>query len=248
MILQDLHTHTTFCDGKNTPEEMVTAAIAEGLSRIGFSGHSYTAFDVSYCMTDYGAYIAEVRALAAKYAGKIEVLCGVEQDYYSDAPTADFDYVIGSVHYIRAGGGYIPVDESAKILKNAADKFFGGDIYALIGSYYNTLADVFNRTHCDIIGHFDLVSKFNEGGALFDESSPRYIAAYRRAADALADCGARFEINTGAIARGYRSVPYPSAEIIAYLKSRGAEFILSGDAHSTDGICFEFDKWCAFSE
>ena len=37
---QDLHTHTTYCDGKNTPREMIEAAMAKGLLRIGFSGHS----------------------------------------------------------------------------------------------------------------------------------------------------------------------------------------------------------------
>ena len=38
---QNLHTHTTFCDGKDTPEELVEAAIAKGFDSIGFSGHSY---------------------------------------------------------------------------------------------------------------------------------------------------------------------------------------------------------------
>ena len=248
MILQDLHTHTTFCDGKNAPEEMVLAAISKGLCRIGFSGHSRTDFDLSYCMTDYAAYIAQIRSLAKKYAGKIEILCGVEQDYYSDAPTTEFDYVIGSVHYIRAGGEYIPIDESAEILTSAAKKHFGGDIYALCECYYETLADVYEKTHCDIIGHFDLVSKFNEGGALFDEENVRYVAAYRSAADSLAKCGAYFEINSGAVARGYRTTPYPSSEILKYLKGLGVKFIFSGDAHSTDGICYGIDKWGALAE
>ena len=37
---QDLHTHTTYCDGQHTTEEMVLAAINKGMKRIGFSGHS----------------------------------------------------------------------------------------------------------------------------------------------------------------------------------------------------------------
>ncbi len=35
------HTHTTFCDGENSPEEMVLAAIDAGLPELGFSGHSH---------------------------------------------------------------------------------------------------------------------------------------------------------------------------------------------------------------
>ncbi|MBO5371040.1 MAG: PHP domain-containing protein, partial [Clostridia bacterium] len=41
MILEDLHTHTTYCDGKDSPEDMVKTAIEKGLRVIGFSGHIY---------------------------------------------------------------------------------------------------------------------------------------------------------------------------------------------------------------
>ena len=82
MTLEDLHTHTRYCDGKNTPEEMVKAAIEKGLTRIGFSGHSYTFFDERYCMSipNVIRYIAEINGLKESYRGKIEILCGVEQD------------------------------------------------------------------------------------------------------------------------------------------------------------------------
>lgn len=45
----NLHSHTTFCDGKNSAEEMVVSAIDHGFDVFGFSGHSYTPFDESYC-------------------------------------------------------------------------------------------------------------------------------------------------------------------------------------------------------
>ena len=41
--LQNLHTHTTFCDGQSTPGELVRAALAAGLTALGFSGHSHVA-------------------------------------------------------------------------------------------------------------------------------------------------------------------------------------------------------------
>ena len=105
MILKDLHTHTTYCDGKNTPEEMVIAAIGKGLCKIGFSGHCYTFFDERYCMSipNVIQYITEVNALKEKYKDRIRVLCGVEQDYFGGRPIADFDYVIGSCHYLHWG-------------------------------------------------------------------------------------------------------------------------------------------------
>ena len=245
MILTDLHTHTVFSDGANTPEEMAQSAVLKGVKVLGFSDHSYTSIDESYCLhiNDYPKYIAAVAALKEEYKDRLEILCGIEQDYYSDAPIEGFDYVIGSVHYVKAGDEYIPVDDTAEILKNAADKYFDGDVYALIEAYYITVADVVNKTNCDIIGHFDLISKFNENGDLFDENDPRYVAAYRYAADELLKTGRPFEINTGAISRGYRTTPYPSKQIMEYLKSRGASFILSSDSHSAETLCYMFNKF-----
>ena len=115
-----------------------------------------------------------------RYGDKIKILCGIEQDFYSEEPTEGYDYVIGSVHYLRAGEAYIPVDESPELLRAAAEKHFRGDLYALIEEYYRTLARVVEKTGADIIGHFDLIAKFNEGGALFDEAAPGILPRPKR--------------------------------------------------------------------
>lgn len=250
MITKDLHMHTCYCDGSAAPEDMVISAIEKGLSTVGVSGHSYTFFDESYCMqkAEVPRYLAECRYLRAKYFDRIHVLCGVEQDYYSDYPTDEFDYVIGSVHYVKVDEEYIPVDESVAILKNAVEKHFNGDIYALCELYFATVADVVNKTDCDIIGHFDLISKFIEREPLFDFRHPRYVAAWQKAVDTLLRYDVPFEINTGAISRGYRTSPYPSEEMIAYIKEHGGRFVLSSDAHSTDAIAYKFEDYEALTE
>ena len=249
MIRGDFHVHTRFCDGQSSPERMVRAALKKGMPAIGFSGHSHTAFDESWCMSGAGAlaYRAEIARLKAAFAGRIDVLCGVEQDMCSDAPTAGYDYVIGSVHYLRAGDGYLPVDESAGHQRDAAARHFGGDVLAFAEAYYRQLAHVREATGCGVIGHFDIVAKFNADGALFDENDPRYVRAWHDAADALLPTGAVFEINTGGIARGWRSVPYPAPPILEYLIARGARFLLSGDAHRPAGLGFGFDEWGAWA-
>ena len=237
--------HTAYCDGKDAPEDMILSAIDKGLTTVGISGHSYTFFDESYCMqkADIPRYISELHYLRAKYFDRIRVLCGVEQDYYSDYPTDEFDYVIGSVHYVKVEDAYIPVDESPEILKEAAEKYYGGDIYALCEQYFETVADVADRTDCDIIGHFDLISKFIEKEPLFDVNHPRYVAAWQYAVDELLIYDIPFEINTGAISRGYKTQPYPSADMIAYIREHGGRFVLSSDAHSADNVAYQFEKY-----
>lgn len=244
MMLFDLHVHTSYSDGKNTPEEVVKSAIQKGMSCLGFSDHSYTFFDEVYCMTkaDTDKYFSEASALKAKYKDEIKILCGIEQDIFAAEPTDKYDYVIGSVHYIKIGEEYIPVDETAQILIDAAEKHFGGDIYKLTEIYFDTVGQVIEKTNADIIGHFDLITKFNEGGRMFDEADPRYIASWKKAVDRLIPSGKPFEINTGAISRGYRTEPYPSKAIAEYIRDKGGRFILSSDSHSAETLCFAFDK------
>lgn len=238
MMRRDLHMHTCFSDGNNTPEEMVVAAIAAGLDEVGISDHSYTSFDDSYCLgaDKLAAYRAEIERLRETYRDKITVRCGIEQDYYSDAPAEGFDYVIGSVHYVKAGKDCIPVDLDADTVRAAVEKYYSGDVYAFAEEYYRTVGDVVRRTGATIVGHLDLITKFNEQTPVFDERHPRYVAAWKAAADSLLACGVPFEINFGAMSRGYRTSPYPSTEICDYLRANGAQFVLSSDSHSAEFV------------
>ena len=249
MIQTDLHMHTTFSDGRDTPEDMILSAIQKGLTIVGISDHSWTFFDESYCMPKekYEEYKNLLHGLREKYAGKIDVRCGIEQDYYSTLTPCGFDHVIGSVHYIcvkdAAGADiYIPIDDSPEVLKEAADSFFGGDMISLAEYYFSIVSDVLEKTGADIIGHFDLISKFNEGDGLFDSSDERYRAAWKKAVLNLLKYDKPFEINTGAISRGYRTAPYPSAEMTAFIKGNGGRFVLSSDAHAKENIAYLFDK------
>ena len=101
----NLHTHTTFCDGDNTPAEMAAAAFVAGLGAIGFSGHSPLEGE-EWCMApaDLPAYRAAVEAEREKYAGRMQVFLGLEQDFFSPPPEGAFDYLIGSVHGLRLDG------------------------------------------------------------------------------------------------------------------------------------------------
>ena len=243
MILSDFHIHTTYCDGKNSPEEIIHEALRLGMRRIGFSGHSYTPFDPEPCMSpdDESRYRDEIRRLKEKYAGKIEILCGIERDYYSDIDRGEYDYVIGSVHYVKTDAGYLSVDDTPEILAQLIHEC-DDDPYDMAGKYFALVADVVNKTGADIIGHFDLVTKFNEGGKFFDENNPRYIEASNNALDILLKTGKPFEINTGAVSKGYRKSPYPSRRILERIAANNGSVILSSDSHSNNTLMYMFTE------
>ena len=241
----DLHTHTTFCDGRNTPEEMVLSAIERGITTLGLLAHSYVEFDKRYAIAPerVGEFRSEVERLREKYRGKIEILLGIEADLFATEVYGGTDYVIGSVHYFSFPEGFRSVDMSEEEISSVVAEKFGGDWYAMCEEYYRMVSLVGERLGADIVGHFDLVTKFNEGDKLFSTDSERYRRAWQAAADKLIREGLTFEINTGAIARGRRTYPYPSREIYDYIKARGGKFILSSDSHFREKLAFDFEKY-----
>lgn len=237
----NFHTHCSYCDGKDAPEELVQAALKKGFSSLGFSSHSYTEMDKEFALSPEAAekYRAEIAELKQKYKGKIEIFCGIEQDYFSDEPTEPYDYVIGSVHYVKKNGEYIAVDYTAEIVKNAVERLYGGDFDALAEDYFALVSCVVRKTNADIIGHFDLVSKYSEKNGYTE--SPRFLRAAEKAVKALIPYGKPFEINTGSMARGARSVPFPSYAILKIIYENGGKIILSSDCHDKGYLDFAFD-------
>lgn len=245
MILQNLHTHTTFCDGKSSAEEMVKAAIEFGMDSLGFSGHSpYPApFQESWVMVaeDVPHYREEILHLREKYAGQIEIFLGLEQDILSPLPKEPFDYLIGSVHGLVENGQLISVDESEAAFCRAVEEHFGGDPLSFAEQYYRMVSQVPDRTGCQIVGHFDLICKFNEGNRLFDTSHPRYRVAAMDALDVLKQRDVILEINTGAMSRGYRTAPYPAPELLRAMRERNIPICITSDAHNAKNLLHAFD-------
>lgn len=261
--ISNYHTHSNLCDGADTLEDMAEAGFKAGLRILGFSGHCYTAYDESYCMTKAGTeeYMNRISALKEKYAGQMNILCGIEQDFGSDEPVDAYDYVIGSVHAIFPKADensesfhgydrsrYFYIDWDMDCIHEAIEKDFGGDPYAFIERYYETVALLPEATHCNIIGHFDLITKFIEEESWFDENHPRYIKASSDALDTLLEKGMIFEINTGAIARGKRKVPYPSERLLRRIGEKGGRVVVNSDSHSTGSITCAFEEAYALAE
>ncbi len=242
-MFSNYHTHTTYCDGVDSPEALVLEALRLGCPEIGFSGHSYLPGDESWCMTEEGTveYCSEIRRLQLLYADRITIRLGVEQDILSTIDRSLFDYVIGAVHYVEKDGVRWSVDESRLGFRRMVSEAFSGDYYAAAEAYFALVGELYERTQCDVVAHFDLFTKFNEGNAFFNTSDPRYVHAAIAAMDQLARCPVLLEVNTGAMARGYRSAPYPESALISRWLSEGKELILSSDCHDKKQLLYGFD-------
>ena len=247
--LCDLHTHTRYCDGSHTPEEMVLGAIARGCEALGFSAHSPRDDENDWCIkfADVKPYISEIKSLREKYRDQIELYAGFEYDILSDVDRSEFDYIIGSVHYVTKSDVTFPIDLAASELKKEIDTLYGGDVYAFARDYYENMYTLCEKTGCDIIGHVDLLTKFNEHGELFDSTDKRYRSAALDAVDYLLSKDRIFEINTGAISRGYRKIPYPEDFILRHIAEKGGRVMLNSDAHAAENIMFYFPEATEFA-
>lgn len=245
--LQNLHTHSVFCDGQDTPEQMVLAAIEKGFDSIGFSGHSYMKYSPTFQKKGdrTAAYRAEVLRLRQAYADRIGIYCGLEAEMYSDADFGGFDYLIGASHYLMCGDECVPFDRTALHTERVIDAYFQGDGMAYAKKYFETVARLPECGKFDIIAHFDIISKHGETHAFFDTDSPAYVRAGLEAIDALDGKIPFFELNTGAMARGYRTSPYPAPVFLRELKQRGFGVVITSDCHSAPLLDYGFAEAAA---
>ena len=239
MMRGSLHVHSTYCDGKSTPEETVKTAIEKGFTYIGFSGHGHTTFDNRYCMSaeNEAKYFVKIGELRKEYEERIRVLRGIERDFYSNHFEHQYDYEIASVHYVKAGDRFYSVDSSVEIQKSCIDLCFDSDPYAYAEEYYKTVA----KLQGDIIGHFDLITKFNRNNDIFNPKEERYKKAAISALEELASKSAVFEVNTGAMSRGYKDSPYPDTWILEEIKKRECRVILTSDCHFAPNLDYGYD-------
>ena len=249
----NIHTHSTYVDGRDAPEAMVRAALALGFHTLGFSEHGVAVYDdCSLSPEREPAYRAEILSLREKYRGRIDLLLGYEHDWFAPFDPAPYDYYIESVHYLRVPGGYVCVDDTRPMLEDAIRERFGGDPYALCRAYFDTVCDSIRGTRAAVLGHIELVMKFNELRDIFDDADPRYIGPALETAELAARSGRLIEVNTGAIARGYRREPYPGRAMLERIRACGGRVILSSDCHDSRFLncafpeCSELLRSCGF--
>ena len=254
--LQNLHTHTTYCDGADTPEEMIRFALEKGFESLGFSGHSPMWYSPYKLITPEKteAYKREITALKEKYESTFPLYLGLEVDMYSGVDMTGYDYLIGAVHYLKCGEDYVGFDRPLDVVQAVIDTYFGGNGLAFAKAYYEAMAQLPQYGNFDIIAHFDLVAKNIEAAPLFDESSVEYLRYATDAMDALRGKIPFFEVNTGAMSRGYRTTPYPSVALIKEFKKRGFGAIISSDCHDGRHLDLGFEDSrnllaeCGFAE
>ena len=243
MINKDYHVHTDFVDGKDEAENIVTQAIKYGIEEIGFTEHAHVPFDpvCSLSRENTVLYRNRIKNLKEKYQDKIKILCGIEMDFFSDDSAENYDYVIGSIHYLKVKNEIYLIDFSPDHTLECIEKAFNGRKEDFLKYYYEKASLLKEKTDADIIGHFDVISKFENRGVDFSDSDKNIRPYWENAVNSLSE-KCVFEVNTGGISRGYKTVPYPDKEKLEFIFNIGGKVVINSDSHSKMNLLYDFDK------
>lgn len=246
------HTHCIFCDGHGSLEDYVKEAIKIGFKSLGFSSHAPLPFsnDCNMKKEDLINYINEITVLKEKYKNQIDIYCGLEVDYIENILGPDslefknlnLDYTIGSVHFIKDKNTeyYLPVDNTLEEYEKIINIFFNGNIKDFICEYYRLIRKMLCEHKPDILGHLDLIRKHNNNH--FNEEEFWYKEEISKTLNVIKNSGTLLEVNTGAIARGYLSTPYPSFWILKKCCDMDIPIVLNSDAHFPKNLNFYFEE------
>jgi len=255
-IRQNLHTHSIYDDGRDTIDEMVLSAIDKGFTVLGFSGHSFNHPLDEGSMSESATekYIQDVKTAKEKYKDQIEIVLGIEQDSLSDINREDYEYVIGSLHYLIKESQKVPVDYSEEKFEEILNDLYQGDIEAMILDYCDQFEQMIEKGSFEILGHIDLITKYNENEKYFSFDHPMYLQKMKSLIQKAADKGIVFEMNSGAISRGYRTEAYPAQNLLKMIRQANGKLCINTDCHNRDHLdcniakCIERAKEAGFTE
>ncbi|MHB9291385.1 Histidinol-phosphatase [Hollandina sp. SP2] len=249
-----LHTHSTFCDGRDTIEHLCRRAYEKGLVSIGFSSHApiyrKTGFHSDWHIQEdrLEAYLDTVRAVRRQWEGKIRVFLGLEIDYIpglmgpadKDYQDLGLDYRIGSVHYvIPPQGPPFTVDDKAEVFEKGIREGFSHEPEALVEAYWDSVDRMIQAGGFDILGHTDLIKKNNspdQRKEWFSLESPGYQRRLRGIADTIGASSLVVEVNTGGLTRYKLPETYPSCALLRLLQAKHVPVIITADAHSAEDL------------
>ena len=236
------HTHTSFCDGRQDAEEIVHKAIELGFKAIGFSGHAPSALNANWQMKPEGfiAYKKQINELRNKYRQLIQIYLGLEADFITDlASPLDFkndklDYIIGSVHFVKSPiveNKYLTIDASSELYQNGLSNYFDNDVKLLVKEYYKAVNEMVLNHTPDVIGHLDLVKKFNRNTKFFSENEKWYTAEVEKTIEIISKTNSIVEINTRGFYRNLTTEFYPSNYILNLCRELNVPVMINTDTH-----------------
>ena len=247
--------HTPLCHHAiGEPSDYAARALESGFSEIGISDHSPMPRDDwddwRMAQSDLVEYVAKVERARFAHPG-LSILLGLEVDFIpgledwikSLASRHNWDYFIGSVHYVS---GNFDLDNPKKLSEwKKRDPF---EVWSL---YFQRLTQAASSGLFETIGHADLCKKF----CIYPKEDCTPL--FKTFLQAVADCNVALEINTAGLRKDCKEI-YPSPSFMKLAHKYGIHLTFGSDAHAPSEVGADFDyalrlaretgftHWCRF--
>lgn len=249
----DYHTHTPLCKhAEGTPEQYLAAAVAAGLEEYGISDHApHTPEpfdDWRMSMDDLPRYLDWVEEARAHASGQLTVRAGLECDWLAGCESHiealntfhQWDYLIGSVHYLPGkGGARWDFDNPAHL--SQWQSFSPSELEELWSHYWKTYEAMIRSRLFTFGGHPDLIKKF----AFTPTGDLKRF--YEPVIQALVDTGSAFEINTAGFHKPCAE-QYPSCQFLRLAAEAQLPVFLNSDAHHPSEVARDFAQSWALAQ
>lgn len=237
----DYHVHTTRCGhAVGAMERYVERAIHAGLTELGFSDHLYLYWlppeqrdrELGMAEWELEFYLRDVYRCRERYASDIAIRVSTEADFIPGHERTleailrryDWDYVLGSVHFVDGWG----CDDR---------RYLAGyerwDVDALYRRYFDLVGEAAETGFFDIMAHVDLIKKF--GHRPGEDQGGSYAAL----ADRLARAGVCVEVNAAGL-RKPAAEAYPHPDLLRACREAGVPTTFASDAHAPEEVGQDF--------
>lgn len=219
--------HTTFSDGKGEMAEYVKKAVKNKIDEIGFSDHVHVHKEAwSMASANLSRYMDSIRRL--RKVAQISVKAGLEVDFVPETTHSlmstinqyDLDYVMGSVHYI---GNWL-VDSEREM-----EEWKRRDVDQVYGQYFHLVQDMVGTRLFDIVGHLDLVKKFNY------RPKNDLNDLMLQTVQTIRQSGMCIEVNAGGLRKPCHEI-FPSEKLLRMCFENDVPITLGSDAHSPNDV------------
>jgi histidinol-phosphatase (PHP family) len=254
-MLTDYHVHLRPDEDGTEGERYFTSANAEryretaaerGIEELGVAEHVHRfvqSLEVwshpwyrHWATDDVDAYCAFVRdETDLKLGIEVDFLPGREDRVQNMIDGRDWDYVIGSIHFLRDEAVDIHGEEPGW---EAISAWRAADPEKVWRRYFETLGEAARSGQFDILAHPDLVKVFGDRAPRPDGDLRRF---YELAMDGIADSDAAIEVSTAGLRKPVGEI-YPARQFLELCLEAGRPVALSSDAHEPQQLGHEYER------
>lgn len=248
--ISNCHSHTHFCDGTKNVEDYLESAVEKGMSVYGISSHNPLPNNAAWGMhkDDFNSYLQEIENAQKKYENRIQVLKGMEIDYFQNIEKPNqwidsLDYWIGSIHFIdwfSESGEAWEIDGQHKVFQKGFQEIFSSDIQKVLSRYFELSIEMIENWKPPILGHLDKIKMHNKSLHYFDEHEEWYLKMVFDLLESAKSNDIVIEVNTRSIYKGISDEPYPSYHILKMIKELEIPVMINSDSHHPREIANNF--------